>query len=142
MSTKIFVNLAVKDLPRSKAFYTALGYTVNEQFTNEMAASIVISDDIYVMLLTEPFFKTFTTKELADATKTVEVMNCLSADSREAVDELVRKAVTAGGTAPRVPQDHGYMYGHSFDDPDGHIWEVVYMNMEAVAAGAMEQAAG
>ena len=140
MSTKIFVNLPVRDLEASKAFYTALGYTVNEQFSNEHAASIVISEEIYVMLLTHPFFKGFTQKDIADATKATEVINCLSADSREGVDELVRKARNAGGAIPREPQDMGFMYGHGFEDPDGHIWEVMYMDMEAVANGAMEHA--
>jgi predicted lactoylglutathione lyase len=141
MSTKIFVNLPVRDLEASKAFYTALGYTVNEQFSNEQAASIVISEEIYVMLLTHPFFKGFTGKDMADASKTTEVINCLSAESRAGVDELVSRARDAGGAVPREPQDHGFMYGHGFEDPDGHIWEVMYMDMEAVANGAMEHAA-
>ena len=141
MSTKIFVNLPVRDLEASKAFYTALGYTINEQFTNEQAASIVISEEIYVMLLTHPFFQGFTGKEIANASNTTEVINCLSADTREAVDDLVRKARNAGGAVPRQPQDYGFMYAHGFEDPDGHIWEVTYMDMEAVANGAMEQTA-
>jgi uncharacterized protein len=141
MSTKVFINLPVRDLEASKAFYTALGYTINEQFSNEQAASIVISDEIHVMLLTYPFFKGFTGKEIADAQKTTEVINCLSAESRTAVDELVQRARNAGGAIPRETQDYGFMYGHGFEDPDGHIWEVMYMDMEAVANGAMEQAA-
>lgn len=140
MNTKIFINLPVKDLEASRAFYTALGYTINEQFSNEMAACVVISEEIYVMILTHPFFKGFTNKEIADSTKTTEVLNCLSAESRDEVDELVRKARTAGGVIPREPQDMGFMYSHAFEDVDGHIWEVVYMDMEAVANGAMEQA--
>ena len=140
MRTQIFINLPVKNLEASKEFYTALGYTINEQFTNEQAACIVISEEIFVMILTHEFFKGFTGKAIADATNTTEVLNCLSAESRDAVDELVRKAVAAGGTAPRQPQDHGWMYGHGFEDLDGHIWEVGYMDMEALAAGAMESA--
>lgn len=134
MATKIFVNLPVKDLEKSKAFFSALGYSINEQFTNEQAASIVISDDIYVMLLTETFFKTFTKKAIADAGATTEVINCLSAESREAVDELVQKAMAAGGAVPNEPQDHGFMYAHGFEDIDGHLWEVVFMDPSAGGA--------
>lgn len=141
MNTKVFINLPVRDLEASKAFYTALGYTINQQFSNEQAACVIISDEIYVMLLTEPFFKGFTTKEIADSSKTSEMINCLSADSREAVDDLVRKARDAGGAVPRNPQDMGFMYGHGFEDLDGHIWEVMYMDMQAVANGAMEHQA-
>lgn len=141
MSTQIFINLPVKNLEASKEFYTALGYTINEQFTNEQAACVVISEEIYVMILTHEFFKGFTGKPIADATRSTEVLNCLSTESRDAVDELVRKAVAAGGTAPRKPQDHGWMYGHSFEDLDGHIWEVAYMDMEALTAEATESAA-
>lgn len=134
MSQKIFINLPVKDLEESKAFYQALGYSINPQFTNEQAASVVISDDIYVMILTHEFFRRFTKKEIADAHRTTEVLNCLSAESREAVDDLVRKAVAGGGRIYNAPQDHGWMYGHGFEDPDGHIWEVAYMDMAALQA--------
>ncbi|HEV7574367.1 MAG TPA: VOC family protein [Thermoanaerobaculia bacterium] len=127
MTTQIFVNLPVKDLERSKAFFASLGFTFNPQFTNEQAACMVVSDDIYVMLLVEKFFKTFTQKAVADATKSTEVLVCLSCESRAKVDELVKKAVTGGGTSPRAPQDHGFMYGHGFEDLDGHIWELMYM---------------
>jgi uncharacterized protein len=127
MTQKIFVNLPVKDLERSKAFFASLGFTFNPQFTNEQAASMIVSDDIYVMLLTENFFKTFTQKAVADATKSTEVLVCLSCESRTKVDEFVAKAIVAGGTSPRAPQDHGFMYGHGFEDLDGHIWELIYM---------------
>ena len=128
----IFVNLPVNDLDASKKFYTELGYTINAQFTNENAASVVISDTIYAMLLTKPFYATFTDKEIADATKTSQVALCLSAESREKVDELVGKAVAAGGTPSDKLQDLDFMYGRSFDDLDGHTWEVVWMDPSAV----------
>lgn len=127
MSTQIFVNLPVKNLARSKEFFASLGFSFNPQFTNEQAACMVISDTIYVMLLVESFFQGFTSKTIADATKTAEVLVCLSCESRAKVDELVAKAIAAGGAAPRAPQDHGFMYGHGFEDPDGHIWELVHM---------------
>ena len=129
MNKQIFVNLPVKDLNKSKAFFTALGYTFNPQFTNEHGACMIISENsIYAMLLTEEFFKTFTSKQIAKAREVTEVLNCLSCESREEVDGLVAKAIAAGGTAPRPPQDHGFMYGHSFDDLDGHTWELAYMS--------------
>jgi predicted lactoylglutathione lyase len=128
----IFVNLPVNDLDASKKFFTELGYSLNPQFTDENAASVVISDTIVAMLLTKPFYSTFTKKEIADASKTSEVMLCLSAESREKVDELVEKAVAAGGTASEQVQDMDFMYGRAFDDLDGHTWEVVWMNPEAV----------
>jgi hypothetical protein len=134
MSTKIFINLPVKNLNASKAFYEALGYSINPQFTNEDAACVVISEDIYVMILTHPFFQGFTKKEIADATKTCQVLNCLSSESREAVDEIVRKAEAAGGRTYAAPQDHGWMYQHGFEDLDGHIWEVAYMDITAAPA--------
>lgn len=132
MATQIFVNLSVKNLEKSTAFFAQLGYSFNPQFTNELAASMIISDNIYVMLVTEDFFRTFTKKAVADATKTTESIICLSTDSREAVDALVRKAVAAGGTTPNEPQDQGFMYAHGFEDLDGHLWEVVYMEHSAV----------
>ena len=127
MPRSVFINLPVRDLERSKAFYCGLGFGLNEQFSNDKAASIVVADNILVMLLTEPFFATFTAKPIANAQLTTEVINCLGCDSREQVDELVRLAVQHGGTAPRPVQDHGIMYGHGFEDPDGHIWELVHM---------------
>ncbi len=128
----IFVNLPVKDLKKSMDFYTSLGYNFNPQFTDDKAACLVISDTIFAMLLTEPFFKTFTTKNLIDAKKDVQVLNCLSADSKQEVDDIVAKAVAAGGKTTREPQDYGFMYNHSFEDLDGHIWEYAYMDMSAM----------
>jgi predicted lactoylglutathione lyase len=128
----IFVNLPVNDLDVSKKFFTELGYSINPQFSNENAASVVISDTIFAMLLTKPFYSTFTKKEISDATTTSEVMVALSAESRERVDELVDKALAAGGTPAGETQDHGFMYGRSFDDPDGHTWEVVWMDPAAI----------
>lgn len=129
MNSKIFVNLPVKDLDRSKAFFSALGYQFNAQFTDENAACMIICDDsIYAMLLVEDFFKTFTSKPVASAHEVTEVLTCLSCDSREEVDTLVAKAIAAGGKAPRAPQDHGFMYAHGFEDLDGHIWELAYMS--------------
>ena len=133
---QIFVNLPVKDMQRSKTFFGALGFSFNPQFTNDQGACMVISENIYAMLLVEPFFQTFTGKPISDATKSTEVLVCLSCTSRAEVDDLVRKAVAAGGTAPNQPQDHGFMYGHGFEDPDGHIWELVYMEPGAVPPAA------
>ncbi|MEV8564622.1 VOC family protein [Streptomyces sp. NPDC051322] len=132
MPQLIFVNLPVKDLEVSKAFFTKLGYTINPQFTDENAACVVISDTIYAMLITEPFFKQFTKKDIADATATTEVLVCLTADSREAVDQLVDTALASGGSPANDTQEQGPMYGRSFQDPDGHIWEVMWMDPAAV----------
>jgi predicted lactoylglutathione lyase len=131
MTRKIFVNLPIKNMQRSKAFFAALGFSFDPQFTNEQGACMVISDSSYVMLLVEPFFQTFINKQIADAGKTTEVLICLSCESRAEVDELVRKAVAAGGSTPNAPQDHGFMYGHGFQDLDGHLWEVMYMDPSA-----------
>lgn len=129
MPGKIFVNLPVKELKRSIAFFTHLGFSFNQQFTDDKAACLVINDgSIYAMLLTEPMFKTFTKKEIADASKTTEVLIAIDTDSREQVDELVRKAVEAGGSIYTEPADHGWMYQHSFADPDDHQWEILYMD--------------
>jgi uncharacterized protein len=135
MGTNIFVNLPVKDLNRSKAFFTKLGFSFNAQFTDENAASMIVSENIYVMLLTREFFQTFTPNEICDATKSTEVLVCLSCESRAEVDEMVRKAVTADGTTYKEPQDHGFMYQHGFQDLDGHIWEIVFMEPSAVNQG-------
>jgi predicted lactoylglutathione lyase len=132
MATKIFVNLPVKDLPASMAFWRSLGYSFNEQFTDETAACMVISEDIFAMLLTHAKFKEFTPKSLCDATKSTEVINCLSCESRGAVDELVKKAASAGGRSYAESKDYGFMYQHGFEDLDGHIWELVYMEPGAV----------
>jgi len=128
MSTKIFVNLPVKDLQRSIDFYSKLGYAFNPQFTDETATCMIVSDDIYVMLLTYAKFKEFTPKPICDATKSTEVIVCLSCNDRAHVDDLVRKAVAAGGTTHAEPKDYGFMYQHGYQDSDGHIWELVYMD--------------
>jgi predicted lactoylglutathione lyase len=127
MSRQIFVNLPVADLDKSKVFFNALGFEFNPDFTNESAACMVVSDTIYVMLLTRAFFATFTAKPLVDAAHATEVLVCLSCDSQDEVDDLVANARRAGGRVPREAQDHGFMYGHGFEDLDGHIWELVYM---------------
>jgi uncharacterized protein len=132
MATKIFVNLPVKNLNKSIEFFTKLGFSFNQQFTDETATCMIVTDDIFVMLLTEPKFKTFTPKEICDAKKATEVLVCLSLESRAKVDEMVRKAVAAGGTTYNEPQDHGFMYGHGFQDLVGHIWELIYMEPSAV----------
>ena len=132
MATKIFVNLPVKDLPRSMRFFTEIGLKNNPQFTDDTAACMVLSDDIYVMLLTHAKFKDFTPRQICDTTKSVEVLNALSCDSRPHVEELVRKAVAAGGSTYAEPKDYGFMYQHSFHDPDGHAWEVFWMDPAAI----------
>jgi len=134
MSNQIFVNLPVKDLPRSIAFFTKLGFSFNAQFTNDDATSMIVADNIFVMLLVEPFFKNFTRKEISDAKKSTEVIICLSAESREKVDEMVKLALEAGGNAPIEKQDHGWMYQHGFEDLDGHLWEIAYMDMSKMQA--------
>jgi predicted lactoylglutathione lyase len=134
MSKLIFVNLPVTDLARSTAFYLALGATQNMQFSDDTAACIVVSETIHVMLLTHAKYRQFTSKPIADAHATSQVLICLSEDSREAVDETVAKAAAAGGQAdPGQTQDYGFMYGRSFEDPDGHHWEVMWMDLEAAA---------
>src|SRR5262245_55767052 len=128
MSSKIFVNLPVKDLQRSIAFFTKLGYSFNPQFTDDKAACLVISEDIYSMLLTEPMFKSFTPKTVADARTSSEVLIALSFDSRAEVDRIVRTALETGGRRYAEPRDHGFMYQWGFEDPDGHIWECFWMD--------------
>jgi len=135
MSTKIFVNLPVKNLDKSKAFYGNLGFRNNTQFTDDTAACMVISEDIYTMLLTEAKFKEFTPKAICDAKKSTEVLVALSMESRQQVDSVVGKAVAAGGATYAEPKDYGFMYQHGFQDPDGHIWEVFYMEPGAVEQG-------
>ena len=142
MATKIFVNLPVKNLQASMDFFTQLGYTFNKQFTDEKAACLVISEDIYAMLLTEPFFQGFIPgKEIADTSKTKEALVCLSADSRDAVNALVNRAITAGANEFRQPEDHGFMYGRSFEDLDGHVWEIMWMDPAAVQPQEQAQTA-
>ena len=128
MATQIFVNLPVKDLDKSIAFFTKLGYTFNPQFTDEKATCMIVGENIFVMLLVQDFFKTFVPNEIADARQTTESIICLSAESREKVDELVKKAVEAGGSLYKEPQDHGFMYGHGYQDLDGHLWEIMWMD--------------
>jgi uncharacterized protein len=127
MPTQIFVNLPVKDLKKSVAFFTRLGYTFDPQFTDENATCMIVGENIFVMLLVESFFKTFTKKALCDATKSTEVIVCLSTESRAKVDALVAAAVAAGGTTPMPAKDHGFMYQHGFQDLDGHLWELIHM---------------
>lgn len=131
-ATMIFVNLPVKDLDAAKAFWGKLGYSFNPQFTDETAASMVISDTIFAMLLTEQKFKEFATKPVADAAQTTEVMVALSADSRAKVDEIVDAALAAGATEPRPAMDMGFMYGRAFEDLDHHVWEYVWMDPAAL----------
>ena len=140
MSKLIFVNLPVADLAAAKRFYEAIGATNNPQFTDETAACMVFSDTIHVMLLTHDKFSQFTPKRIADAHATSEVLIAISADSREAVDDITDKALAAGGREPREKQDYGFMYGRSFEDLDGHIWEPMWMDVAAFAA-AQPQAA-
>lgn len=137
MATQIFVNLPVKDLDKSKAFFGALGFSFNPQFTDETAACMIIQDGAaYAMLLTHAKFKEFTPKPLADSTKTTGALIALSRDSRADVEEIVKKAVAAGGSTYSEPADHGFMYQHGFQDPDGHIWEVLWMDPAAVQQDA------
>lgn len=133
MATKIFVNLPVRDLKKSMDFFTRLGFKFNPQFTDATAACMVISDDIYAMLLTHKKFGEFTKKPIADVTKTTEVLTCLSMEGRKQVDSLVDAAVKAGAAEPRAPTDYGFMHQRSFDDLDGHIWEIIYMDESAIA---------
>src|SRR5687767_13628878 len=133
MAQMIFVNLPVTDLKTSMAFYEAVGFTNNPQFTNDQAAAMMWSDTIVVMLLTHDFWKTFTSRTIPNAHESAQVLLCLGHDSQDAVEAIVGKAVAAGGKSDPTPkQDLGFMYGRSFEDPDGHIWENVYMNMAAV----------
>lgn len=142
MSKLVFLNLPVADLERSTAFYEAIGAAKNEQFCDATASCMVFSDTIHAMLLTHDKFRQFTPKKIADARQTSEVLIALSADSRAAVDETVAKAGAAGGKVdPGPKQDYGFMYGRSFEDPDGHIWEVVWMDMAAAQAAGSQPAA-
>ncbi|WP_422656973.1 VOC family protein [Paenibacillus sp. EC2-1] len=129
---KIFVNLPVKDLNKTVEFFTEIGFEFNPQFTNENATCMVISEHIYVMLLVEDYFKTFTKKEISDSSNSTEVIIAISAENREQVDEIVNKALAAGGQPTNDPVDHGFMYSRSFEDINGHLWEVVYMDPSTV----------
>ncbi|MDQ3185816.1 MAG: glyoxalase/bleomycin resistance/extradiol dioxygenase family protein [Pseudomonadota bacterium] len=132
MATKIFVNLPVRNLNESVKFFSQLGFTFDARFTDETATCMIVSEDIFVMLLTREKFKTFTPKEICDATKSTEVLVCLSCESRDNVNEMVLKAVAAGGAAPMESKDYGFMYQHGFEDLDGHLWELVYMEQGAI----------
>lgn len=133
MHTQIYVNLPVADLARSKAFFEALGYGFDARFTDEKAACLVLGENLYAMLLRRDFFAGFTGKPVVDAHQATEVLVCLNCDSREAMDTLVARAVAHGGRAPRPPVDHGFMVQHGFEDPDGHIWELVVMQAAPAA---------
>jgi predicted lactoylglutathione lyase len=128
---KLFVNLAARDLKKTKEFFAALGFAFNAKFTDDKAACMVLSDEAYVMLLGETFFKTFTERPLCDTTRSNEALLALSCESRAEVDELVKKAIAAGGRQAMPPQDHGFMYSRSFYDLDGHHWEVMWMDPAA-----------
>jgi len=134
MTTQIFVNLPVKDLEKSIAFFTALGFKFNPKFTDENATCMIVGEDSFVMLLVETFFKTFTHKPLVDASKNTEVLVALSCDSRAKVDAMVGSAVAAGATTPMESKDYGFMYQHGFQDLDGHLWEVFHMDPDATPA--------
>jgi len=131
-SRKLFVNLAVRDLKRSMEFFRELGFGFNPQFTDEKAACMIVSEEAFVMLLTEPFFKTFTRKEICNTQAQSEGLFALSCSSRAEVDQLVKTAVAAGGKPAMDPIDHGFMYGWSFYDPDSHHWEVLWMDPKAI----------
>lgn len=143
MAQMIFVNLPVADLARATAFYEATGFTKNPMFCDDTTANCMVpSESIFVMLLTHEKFRQFSPKPIADATAVSEVLLCISSESRDAVDGLVSKAVAGGGTADPCPkQDHGFMYGRSYEDPDGHIWEVMWMDMAAFQQATAPQAA-
>lgn len=127
-----FINLPVKDLNKAKGFFSNLGFTFNAQFTNETAACMVINEQTFAMLLTETRFKDFTNKDIVDASKNVEVLIGISANSRDQVDDIVNKAFDAGASFASDPKDYGFMYQKSFMDLDGHVWEAIYMDPEAV----------
>ena len=132
MTTKIFLNLPAKDLNKTIEFFTKLGFKFNPQFTDENATCMIVGEDIFVMLLVEKFFKTFTKKKICDTSKNTEVIVALSVEGREKVDQMINKAIEAGGRESREPQDHGWMYGRSFEDIDGHLWEIIYMDESAM----------
>lgn len=128
MASKIFVNLPVEDLQRSVAFFAKLGFTFNPQFTDETSTCMIVGENIFAMLITHERFKEFAKKDIADARKQTEVLIAIDAPTREAVDTMAKAAVAAGGKIHRDPEDHGWMYLQSFEDPDGHIWEVAFMD--------------
>lgn len=128
MSSKIFINLPVKDLDKSKEFFTKLGLKIEPKFTDENASCVIIGENIFVMLLTERFFKTFVKKDICDTSRETEAILAVTAQNKTEVDEMMKKVISAGGTETREAQDHGWMYGRSFQDVDGHLWEIFYMN--------------
>lgn len=132
MNSQTFINLPVKDLKKTVDFFTHLGYTFNPQFTDENATCMIINDNTFVMLLVEPFFQTFIKKGISDASKTAEVILSFSAENRDKVDEMIRKAKEKGATTPMDSQDHGWMYQHGFQDLDGHLWEYAYIDVSAI----------
>lgn len=134
MNAKLFVNLPVRDLKASMAFYKAIGFSFNAQFTDDTAACMVISDHNYAMLLTHEKFKSFTSRPIPDALETTGVLVALALDSRQAVEELLEKVLAAGGTEPRPKSDHGFMYLRTFEDADGHTWEPFWMDPTFVQA--------
>ena len=127
MHSQIYVNLPVKDLKRSVAFFTKLGYTFNPQFTDDNATCMILGDNLFVMLLTEKFFSSFNSKAICDTSKANEVLTCVSCASKDEIDQLVAKARAAGANVPRQAQDHGFMYAHGYEDLDGHTCELVHM---------------
>jgi len=131
MARQIFVNLPVKHLTRSIEFFTKLGFTFDPKFTNDNATCMIVGENIFVMLLVDKFFQTFTSKAICDASKSTEVLVCLSLESRETVDAMVDRAVAAGGVAAKESKDYGFMYQHGFEDLDGHLWELIYMEPNA-----------
>jgi predicted lactoylglutathione lyase len=128
MHSQIFVNLPVKDLKRAVAFNTKVGYTLNPQFTDDNATCMIVGENLFVMLLVEKFFSSFTNKAITDTRQSTEVLTCVSCHSKAQVDELVARARAAGAQVPRQAQDHGFMYSHGYEDLDGHTWELVYMS--------------
>jgi len=133
-SRKIFINLPVRDLKRTMEFFSKLGFEYNPKFTDDKAACMIVSAEAFVMLLSEPFFKTFTKKDIGNARSSSEAIFAISCASREEVDQMVKKALAAGGKPAMAPQDHGFMYGWSFYDVDDHHWEVLWMDPKAAAA--------
>jgi uncharacterized protein len=132
VTTKIFLNLPVRDLNKTIEFFTKLGFKFNPQFTDENATCMIVGEDIFVMLLVEKFFRTFTKKGISDTSKNTEMIVALSMESKEKVDQMINKVVEAGGKESREAQDHGWMYGRSFEDINGHLWEVFYMDESAL----------
>lgn len=131
-SKNIFINLPVKDVAKSTNFFQSLGFEFNSQFTTDNTSCMIISDNIFVLIMVEERFKEFSKKDIVDATTSAEAIFCLSAESRDQVDELVKKALSSGGKVTNEPQDHGFMYGWGFQDLDGHIWEIAYMDESAI----------